>query len=93
MHKSKTSYERLRALCKDESKRFYVFSNENHAETYAEDVVGESANDRNDRAIRVAAGALSPRDSSFPEAARRFRTNALQANQGRSVVDGQRCVH
>ena len=54
-HKSKTSYERLRALCKDESKRFYVFSNENHAETYAEDVVGESANDRNDRAIRVAA--------------------------------------
>jgi exosome complex exonuclease DIS3/RRP44 len=54
-NKSKTSYERLRGLCKDAEKRFYVFSNENHAETYAEDVVGESANDRNDRAIRKAA--------------------------------------
>jgi len=53
--RSATSYERLRALCKDASKRFYVFSNENHAETYAEEVAGESANDRNDRAIRLAA--------------------------------------
>ena len=54
-NKSRTSYERLRGLCKDKEKRFYVFSNENHAETYAEDVAGESANDRNDRAIRKAA--------------------------------------
>ena len=53
--KSKTSYERLREMCRDVNKRFFVFSNENHAETYAEDVPGESANDRNDRAIRMAA--------------------------------------
>ena len=51
----RSSYERLREMCRDVEKRFYVFSNEHHGETYVEDVAGESANDRNDRAIRAAA--------------------------------------
>lgn len=28
--KAKSTYDRLRALCDNENKRFYVFSNENH---------------------------------------------------------------
>lgn len=53
--KSRTSYERLRAMCRDKGKRFFVFSNEHHRETYARDEPGETPNDRNDRAIRMAA--------------------------------------
>ena len=53
--KSRTSYERLRAMCRDKGKRFFVFSNEHHRETYARDEPGETPNDRNDRAIRLAA--------------------------------------
>ena len=37
-----------------EERNFYVFSNEHHRETYIERMKGESANDRNDRAIRAA---------------------------------------
>eukprot|EP00854_Cymbomonas_tetramitiformis_P002795 gene2795-3587_t len=47
-------YNRLRTLCTCETRRFYVFSNEFHQETYVEQEQGESINDRNDRAIRVA---------------------------------------
>ncbi|XP_025053091.1 exosome complex exonuclease RRP44 isoform X1 [Alligator sinensis] len=35
-------------------KHFYSFTNEHHRETYIEQEQGESSNDRNDRAIRVA---------------------------------------
>ena len=52
--RSKTSYERLRAMCVDPAKRFFVFANEHHRETYVKASPGESPNDRNDRAIRVA---------------------------------------
>lgn len=47
-------YNRLRALTNLEEKRFYVFHNEFRAETYIKQKVGETVNDRNDRAIRVA---------------------------------------
>lgn len=50
-NKSRTSYERLRGLCKDKEKWFYVFSNENYVEMYVEDVVGELVNDWNDWVI------------------------------------------
>jgi exosome complex exonuclease DIS3/RRP44 len=53
--RSKASYERLRALCQDPAKRFFVFANEHHRDTYVKATPGESPNDRNDRAIRVAA--------------------------------------
>ncbi|CAI5461475.1 unnamed protein product [Closterium sp. Yama58-4] len=48
-------YGRLRALVAEESRRFFVFSNEHHKDTYIKAEPGESPNDRNDRAIRVAA--------------------------------------
>eukprot|EP00698_Gefionella_okellyi_P019562 TRINITY_DN6008_c0_g1_i1.p1 TRINITY_DN6008_c0_g1~~TRINITY_DN6008_c0_g1_i1.p1 ORF type:complete len:935 (-),score=197.27 TRINITY_DN6008_c0_g1_i1:59-2647(-) len=47
--------ERLRKLVADPAKRFYVFSNEYHQDTYIEKEASESINDRNDRAIRVTA--------------------------------------
>eukprot|EP00227_Mantoniella_beaufortii_P009153 CAMPEP_0197586868 /NCGR_PEP_ID=MMETSP1326-20131121/8693_1 /TAXON_ID=1155430 /ORGANISM="Genus nov. species nov., Strain RCC2288" /LENGTH=213 /DNA_ID=CAMNT_0043151533 /DNA_START=218 /DNA_END=855 /DNA_ORIENTATION=- len=52
--RSKPSYERLRGLCQDPAKRFFVFANEHHRDTYVKATPGESPNDRNDRAIRVA---------------------------------------
>eukprot|EP00249_Psilotum_nudum_P021681 c28202_g1_i1 orf=199-3033(+) len=49
-------YNRLRALCSNPMRRFFVFANEHHRETYIKAATGESPNDRNDRAIRVASG-------------------------------------
>ena len=54
-NRSKSSYDRLRAMCQDPTKRFFVFANEHHRDTYIKAEPGESPNDRNDRAIRVAA--------------------------------------
>ncbi|GER29303.1 ribonuclease 2 family protein [Striga asiatica] len=48
-------YNRLRALCSNQLRRFFVFSNEYHKDTYVKIETGESPNDRNDRAIRIAA--------------------------------------
>ncbi|KAI3428619.1 hypothetical protein D9Q98_007442 [Chlorella vulgaris] len=48
-------YQRLRQLIASDTKRFFVFANEHHRETYVTAEPGESPNDRNDRAIRVAA--------------------------------------
>ncbi|CAG8588221.1 11045_t:CDS:10 [Gigaspora rosea] len=53
-HLSLPIYNRLRALINDQKKRFYVFSNEHHRETYIQRLKDESPNDRNDRAIRSA---------------------------------------
>ena len=54
-NRSKSSYDRLRSMCQDPTKRFFVFANEHHRDTYIKAEPGESPNDRNDRAIRVAA--------------------------------------
>eukprot|EP00242_Pyramimonas_sp_CCMP2087_P000596 CAMPEP_0198233138 /NCGR_PEP_ID=MMETSP1445-20131203/116087_1 /TAXON_ID=36898 /ORGANISM="Pyramimonas sp., Strain CCMP2087" /LENGTH=328 /DNA_ID=CAMNT_0043913827 /DNA_START=141 /DNA_END=1123 /DNA_ORIENTATION=- len=54
-HRNISVYNRLRALCADKTKRFYVFANEYHEETYTERSPNESPNDRNDRAIRTCA--------------------------------------
>ncbi|KAL4428262.1 hypothetical protein ABPG75_002351 [Micractinium tetrahymenae] len=48
-------YQRLRQLAAADAKRFFVFANEHHRETYIKQEPGETPNDRNDRAIRVAA--------------------------------------
>ncbi|KAK9129204.1 hypothetical protein Sjap_009691 [Stephania japonica] len=53
-NKNLSVYNRLRALCSNPLRRFYVFINEHHKDTYVKPMVGESSNDRNDRAIRVA---------------------------------------
>ncbi|KAK4430371.1 Exosome complex exonuclease RRP44A [Sesamum alatum] len=54
-NKNLAVYNRLRALCSNSQRRFFVFSNEYHKDTYVKIESGETPNDRNDRAIRVAA--------------------------------------
>ncbi|XP_011146134.1 exosome complex exonuclease RRP44 [Harpegnathos saltator] len=53
-HKSSTVYKKLKNIIVDAKRKFFVFINEHHRETYIEREPGEKANDRNDRAIRVA---------------------------------------
>lgn len=54
-HRSSAAYKRLREVVQDTNRKCYVFVNEHRYETYVERKVGESSNDRNDRAIRIAA--------------------------------------
>ncbi|KAF7656750.1 hypothetical protein LDENG_00036550 [Lucifuga dentata] len=54
-HRSAPIYKRLKDMIHEKEKHFYTFTNEHHKETFIEREPGESANDRNDRAIRVAA--------------------------------------
>lgn len=51
-NRSLAVYQRVRALVKAYEKRFVVFHNEFHEETYVVRSKGETINDRNDRAIR-----------------------------------------
>nr|XP_057914484.1 exosome complex exonuclease RRP44 [Doryrhamphus excisus] len=53
-HRSAPVYKRLKDLIHEKERYFYTFTNEHHRETFIEREPGESANDRNDRAIRVA---------------------------------------
>jgi len=53
-HNKLSVYKRLRSIIADEQRRFHVFCNEFHRETFVARRPGESPNDRNDRAIRVA---------------------------------------
>ncbi|KAL6481759.1 hypothetical protein MHYP_G00098390 [Metynnis hypsauchen] len=54
-HRSPPVYKRIKDATHEKEKHFYTFTNEHHRETFIEREQGESANDRNDRAIRVAA--------------------------------------
>ncbi|KAL2087626.1 hypothetical protein ACEWY4_016454 [Coilia grayii] len=53
-HRSAPVYKRIKDAIHTKEKNFYTFTNEHHRETFIEREPGESANDRNDRAIRVA---------------------------------------
>jgi len=53
-HRSSPIFKRLKDIVANPKRHFYVFVNEHRKETYIERKPGESANDRNDRAIRVA---------------------------------------
>ena len=53
-HRSSPIYKRLKDVISDQNRHFYVFINEHHKDTFIERRSGESANDRNDRAIRTA---------------------------------------
>lgn len=53
-HQNLAIHKRIRDMISDASKKFYVFANEHHKETFVERKADESANDRNDRAIRTA---------------------------------------
>uniref|UniRef100_A0A8D0Y5J7 Protein DIS3 homolog n=1 Tax=Sus scrofa TaxID=9823 RepID=A0A8D0Y5J7_PIG len=54
-NRSAPVYKRIRDVTNNQEKHFYTFTNEHHRETYVEQQQGENSNDRNDRAIRVAA--------------------------------------
>ncbi|XP_012678882.2 exosome complex exonuclease RRP44 [Clupea harengus] len=54
-HRSAPAYKRIKDAIHNKEKHFYTFTNEHHRETFIEREPGESANDRNDRAIRAAA--------------------------------------
>ncbi|XP_061645003.1 exosome complex exonuclease RRP44 [Phyllopteryx taeniolatus] len=54
-HRSAPVYKRLKDLIHEGERHFYSFTNEHRRETFVEREPGESANDRNDRAIRAAA--------------------------------------
>ncbi|XP_030375855.1 exosome complex exonuclease RRP44 [Scaptodrosophila lebanonensis] len=53
-HKSSSIYKRINEIIHDRRRNFYVFVNEHHKDTYADREPDETANDRNDRAIRIA---------------------------------------
>jgi len=53
-HRSSPIYKRLRDIIANPDRNFLMFVNEHRKETYVERQPGETANDRNDRAIRVA---------------------------------------
>ncbi|XP_027347778.1 exosome complex exonuclease RRP44 homolog A isoform X1 [Abrus precatorius] len=53
-NKNMAVYNRIRAICNNSMRKFFVFSNEYHRDTYVKEMSGETKNDRNDRAIRVA---------------------------------------
>lgn len=53
-HRSAPVYKRIKDVIHNPDKHFYTFTNEHHKDTYIEQEQGEGANDRNDRAIRVA---------------------------------------
>ncbi|OAC99195.1 hypothetical protein MUCCIDRAFT_154095 [Mucor lusitanicus CBS 277.49] len=53
-HLSTPVYNRLNTILADKTKRFYMFANEHQRDTFIEKLKGETPNDRNDRAIRVA---------------------------------------
>ncbi|NXJ46858.1 RRP44 exonuclease, partial [Spizaetus tyrannus] len=53
-NRSAPVYKRIRDVIQNPEKHFYSFTNEHHRETYIQQEQGESSNDRNDRAIRVA---------------------------------------
>ncbi|XP_047207100.1 exosome complex exonuclease RRP44 [Girardinichthys multiradiatus] len=53
-HRSAPVYKRLKDIIHEQGRHFYTFTNEHRRETFIEREPGESANDRNDRAIRVA---------------------------------------
>lgn len=53
-NKSSSVYNRFRDVYKSTRRKFFVFVNEHHKDTYVVRKPGETSNDRNDRAIRVA---------------------------------------
>lgn len=53
-NKNLSVHNRIRALCSNSLRNFYVFSNTFHKDTHVDKMDKESPNDLNDRAIRVA---------------------------------------
>ncbi|XP_023247144.1 exosome complex exonuclease RRP44 [Copidosoma floridanum] len=54
-HRSSNVYKKLKELISDPKRKFYVFINEHHKDTFIERKPRETPNDKNDRAIRAVA--------------------------------------
>ncbi|XP_061082599.1 exosome complex exonuclease RRP44 [Conger conger] len=80
-HRSAPIYKRIKDIIHDAEKHFYTFTNEHHRETFIERLQAESANDRNDRAIRVAAKWYSEHLKNAP-AAEELRIVLLTNDRG-----------
>lgn len=52
-HRSSSVYKKLNEIILNPDRRFFLFNNEHNQDTYVERYPKESANDRNDRAIRT----------------------------------------
>ncbi|XP_027700325.1 exosome complex exonuclease RRP44 [Vombatus ursinus] len=90
-NRSAPVYKRIRDVTSDLSKHFYTFTNEHHRDTYVEQEQGENANDRNDRAIRVAAKWYNEHmkkitaDENYPQVI--FITNDIK-NKEKAIEEG-----
>ncbi|KAI8129308.1 hypothetical protein FF38_13008 [Lucilia cuprina] len=84
-HRSTTVYKRFHEVVQHKPRGFFVFVNEHHKDTYVERQPGESANDRNDRAIRFATKWY---DSHILEAQdkKSFKKNAQKGDRTRVVL-------
>ncbi|GIL78962.1 hypothetical protein Vretifemale_8329 [Volvox reticuliferus] len=89
-HKNMSAYQRLRSACAAPAKRFFVFANEHHRDTHVTAAEGESPNDRNDRALRVATKWYSERipQDKVPVI---LLTNDV-ANRSAALADGLRAM-
>lgn len=81
-HRSAPIYKRLKDMIHEKEKHFYTFTNEHHRETFIEREPGESANDRNDKAIRVAAKWYSEHLKKFKSTSDGLKVILLTNDQG-----------
>lgn len=81
-HRSAPIYKRLKDMIHEKEKHFYTFTNEHHRETFIEREPGESANDRNDRAIRAAAKWYSEHLKVFKSSSEGLEVVLLTNDQG-----------
>lgn len=72
-HRHSPAYNKVREVLGNADRHFYTFVNEHHKDTFVERQPGESANDRNDRAIRKAAKWYQDHLESFDGRARNIK--------------------
>ncbi|KAG0260863.1 exosome catalytic subunit dis3 [Mortierella polycephala] len=91
-HLSLPIHKRVRDMISNKEKRFYVFSNEHHRETFIEKLKDETPNDRNDRAIRVATKWYAKHIQGLkPNVSMVMMTDDV-ANRAKATADGLQAV-
>ncbi|KAG0246451.1 mitotic control protein dis3 [Mortierella sp. GBAus27b] len=91
-HLSLPIHKRVRDMIGNKEKRFCVFSNEHHRETFIEKLKDESPNDRNDRSIRTAAKWYSKHVQNLnPKVGIVLMTDDV-ANRDKATADGIQAV-
>ncbi|XP_063241362.1 exosome complex exonuclease RRP44 isoform X2 [Bacillus rossius redtenbacheri] len=87
-HRSSSVYKRLKDILSNPQRKFYIFVNEHHRDTYVERRPGETVNDRNDRAIRVAAAWYESHLAGPGERVRAVLLTDDAGNKERAVAEG-----